>query len=718
MVLYLNSPRTDLVRGINIYEALKKLPLLVLVFFIMLTAWHCVEQSDPIDFDQLINDSWKLRGEEKEQHLIEASTLADSLNHAYGKIRTLFFLGYHYESTRDYTKADSVYRRLVEVTQQHQDLKWEVSTLIQLGQVLTYQRKFIEAEAILEDALPKSMRQPDALLPGYTHQAFALVYQRQGNDKEAIASYEEALKVFEEQEHTAMKIRTLNFLGSEYAVLNLFDLSSEAYLEAATLALADEDTAQYISAIYQSGINLIENEDYEEALNLGKKALALQDQSKDQAKYARIMNNIGDAYLGIYLDGKDESDYDSARYFMQNSLTIKTDLGDKKGRAFTLFNLGRLAAASDNDEAENYFLEAFEIWQQAKDGVNLFNVAMELGGYYLDRSTDDAAAYLQLADSLSINHDNLSQDIAMANLKAQMALKKSNLAGFEIWIGRRDSLSDVFGEMERTISVAGTEVRLQTMELKQTNAQLLKDRANQEKLARLRMWLMIILLGFLLVAIGFLWYIRKRNHQLDRLNQRIKKLKDTVLHSQSNAINLVSALLRLQEKQVSSDDEKRLLREVNGRVAALGGMTQLLYEEQWNHEAGSAAVNLKDYLEEIVTETLTVLPSEEVEVNGNYVSVELISNKALSIGLIINELIINFFKHAHKAGGNRLELSSELQGNQLLIQYKDNGPGINEKATGKSSFGSFMISSLVEDLKGKMSSFSDNGLYYQIKIPV
>lgn len=82
--------------------------------------------------------------------------------------------------------------------------------------------------------------------------------------------------------------------------------------------------------------------------------------------------------------------------------------------------------------------------------------------------------------------------------------------------------------------------------------------------------------------------------------------------------------------------------------------------------------------------------------------VELDVDKAIRIGLIVNELISNAFKHAYTEQAQpRLTIQLKQQQQQLLITIKDNGSGVSTvDVTAEQKFGTRMIAMLVKELKG------------------
>lgn len=693
-----------------------KYQIIVSGILCLLAFSKCQTRVDGIDFKNIISQSWQLRGEQREAFLKENILLADSLNHEDGRVRTRYFLGFFYESFQKFELANAVYLELLDLTQELDNSEWEASTLIQLGQTHIYQGEYLEAEAFLIDALDKSELQSNPKLKGYTYSALGLLYERKSEIGRAISVYQNALDVFRNTLDTTMQIKTLNYLGIQYAALDLSDLSSSSYEKAAKLALSKKDSAQYISSLYQSGINLIKNGEYDKALILSLKAEGLFSQSMDSAKYARILNNIGDAYLGLYSSQRDSIYFDSAFHFMNESLRIKTKINDKKGRAFTLFNLGKLFSKFDVEKSEKYFSEAFEIWRKDKNSLNLSKIAIELVELYLPINLNESNYYLTLTDSLSRQFDNLSQKARIMGLRASIASLSNDLSSYKLYIDKRDSLLSLDGSQKRQKFVAAAEVRLRTLELEKEKELLLETNGLQEDIADFRKLLLVIAIVFLIVIILFLAYSIRKNRNLVHLNERIVNLKNGILHNQFNSFELLRAIFRLEEREAVSSENKSLLTEVNTKIGSLTGLSRILYKEQLKNYAGTSMIDLKEYLESIVPDSMQ-LNNEDLDYHLSIDSITVKSDVALSIGLVVNELCINYIKHAIPNGADQMSIELNELNEKINLHYTDNADLGNQINEGTNTY-SKLVTSLVQDLKGTIITNSAKGIEYKIEIPI
>jgi two-component sensor histidine kinase len=95
-------------------------------------------------------------------------------------------------------------------------------------------------------------------------------------------------------------------------------------------------------------------------------------------------------------------------------------------------------------------------------------------------------------------------------------------------------------------------------------------------------------------------------------------------------------------------------------------------------------------------------------------------DKALPIGLIINELMTNALKYAY-SGTHRPSLNITLteEDTKLVCTIKDNGTGIDEQQwkTTKNSFGKQLITALCKQLRAQQSLVVNAGTQFTITIP-
>jgi len=205
--------------------------------------------------------------------------------------------------------------------------------------------------------------------------------------------------------------------------------------------------------------------------------------------------------------------------------------------------------------------------------------------------------------------------------------------------------------------------------------------------------------------------------KLEEANERIHVLIKEMHHRVKNNLQVVASLLRLQASTIADERLQHAFDESQGRVAAMA----LIHEKLYKGEE-IAKVDMAEYIQELFSELVRL---NDVDDRIGYrtriepgLAFDL--HTMVPLGLLLNELITNSFKHAFTGrdqGLIRLDMHRAEDG-RFVLDYSDDGVGIpQEKAHGESgTLGVSLIESLVDQLNGRLSvEGSDKGTRYHIR---
>ena len=149
-----------------------------------------------------------------------------------------------------------------------------------------------------------------------------------------------------------------------------------------------------------------------------------------------------------------------------------------------------------------------------------------------------------------------------------------------------------------------------------------------------------------------------------------------VNHRVGNSLQIIASLLHLQASSATQEDVKAALTNAMGRVAAVAQVHRRLYT---SHDLKSVLLN--QYLE-------ALLEDLRRSAEGNRMSrltlaadpIEIDPDRAVAIGIIVNELVMNAVKYAYPEGAGPIHVELKPQGDELVLSITDDGVGLNVKA--------------------------------------
>lgn len=207
----------------------------------------------------------------------------------------------------------------------------------------------------------------------------------------------------------------------------------------------------------------------------------------------------------------------------------------------------------------------------------------------------------------------------------------------------------------------------------------------------------------------------------DRINQSLDEkeiLLKEVHHRVKNNLQIISSLLNLQQSQVEDEKLHDLYKSSQSRIKAMALVHEKLYSS-----GNFSAVNFNDYLESIillVKHAYFVQSNVEVFINVTD-KIELSIDQSVPLGLVINEILINSFKHAFKGVENpQIHISCKIEKEILRVEINDNGIGIPEniKFPSDKSLGFELIDSLMLQIDGEIELNRNGGTTFILTIPI
>ena len=211
----------------------------------------------------------------------------------------------------------------------------------------------------------------------------------------------------------------------------------------------------------------------------------------------------------------------------------------------------------------------------------------------------------------------------------------------------------------------------------------------------------------------------KQDDEEIKKNLREKStLLQEIYHRTKNNMQVISSMLKMQARETDNEFVKTTFMELNNKIKAMAMVHQKLYQAK-----DLSNINLKEYVEDLLRllRRSYGVQAKNVNIKLDLEDVFILIDSAIPLGLILNELISNVFKHAfpEKRKG---ELSVSLNQDKdkvINIRLTDDGvgipPGMDLRKT--NSMGLQTMFSLIDyQLNGEVSYETKNGLKWHIKL--
>jgi PAS domain S-box-containing protein len=175
-------------------------------------------------------------------------------------------------------------------------------------------------------------------------------------------------------------------------------------------------------------------------------------------------------------------------------------------------------------------------------------------------------------------------------------------------------------------------------------------------------------------------------------------------HRVKNNLQVITSLINLQSHRVADGAARALFEDTRNRVHAIALLHEHLYRTQ-----DLAHVDVAGYLRGLVQHIAGANRDDQrsITVNVEVRSAVLDIDSAVPVGLIVNELVSNAYKHAFPNGRSEGTITVEIttNGDQTRLCVTDDGGGFPENFALHScnSLGMLLISSLAQQLDGALS---------------
>ena len=185
----------------------------------------------------------------------------------------------------------------------------------------------------------------------------------------------------------------------------------------------------------------------------------------------------------------------------------------------------------------------------------------------------------------------------------------------------------------------------------------------------------------------------------DELQRQHEMLLLEVQHRVANSLQIIASILLLKARNVQSEEARAHLRDVHKRVISVATV-----QRQLQQSSLSSAVDIGPYLTALCQGLTNSMIADEraIVISANSTPCTVTSEHAVSLGLIVTELVINAIKHGFpERRPGHIAVDFVASGSAWRLSVSDDGVGREENGSGKAhvGLGTSIVEALARQLK-------------------
>lgn len=505
-----------------------------------------------------------------------------------------------------------------------------------------------------------------------------LAYLNRADVYNNLENYAAALKDCDTAILYAEKAANNDGLGRIYSIVNSIYQSLKQYPKAlASLDKSDHyfqlaGNRQMTAHNYSERAEiLIQQSEPGKALPLLMEAIAIADSLEDVENLSAYNHSLGSSLFSLHKIDEAENAFNKAMGYV-----VKT--GNTRQQANIYEALSHVELERNNfPKAIAHGLKAYEMIREENDLLREQGIAATLADVY-NKAGDDKEAYRFLKISSTLSDSLVRQQFSKENMQLQNSFEAK--------------------EKDRAIQLLAKDKELQRQKLRQ---QLLLTVASAAVA--------------LLVLIGA-WMLLNRN----RLKQKMKELElrnqiAADLHDEvGSSLSSIHMLSQMATKQSNEFTQKDILERMSSNAKEtmdkMGDIVWMIKPSET--EAGSLKQRMERFAYEICGSKNTEVILQLDELEKTKLSVE----ERKNIYLIFKEAVNNAIKYS---GTEKIEVTTSMQNNQLILQVKDFGKGFDSSIVKKGN-GLDNMRNRAKELNGSLlvHSSENTGTMIELAMPV
>lgn len=490
----------------------------------------------------------------------------------------------------------------------------------------------------------------------------AIVYLKIGNQTKALDYLHKSTSIFIDVKDSNGIVLGYNSIAKIYRDQEDLQRTQE-YLDKALIVAQKLGDSDVLSSVLNSIAGLTKAMgDQEGALEMYREALSVSKNAKNEMKSALILNNLGVIY-------KEMGELEEAKIYFDRAYKITVDNNSSFGKVFTMVNLGEYYLLTKNyDKAFKLTNEAFEISSKTANDEGKYKAVNVLVKIFEEQRLWEKMAYYQ---KILIDYKDKREKQVTEQISQHETIR------FKI---EKESFISENQEVESKYKLEKETQRLNFIYI-------------------IFSIVLVVLITFSSIFYFRLKVSREKNKNITKQSEERKMLLQEVHHRVKNNFQIVSSMLRLQSYKFHNEELRENFEEAVNRINAMAIVHDVIYRQEKFSD-----IDAKTYLERLV-KNLHKTGDCNIMISIDSEEIPFKIETLINLGIALNELITNSFKHAFKDGiaQPKIKISLHVLANKTFeLKYKDNGIGLSEGSY-TSNFGMELIETIFANFEGEIT---------------
>lgn len=204
---------------------------------------------------------------------------------------------------------------------------------------------------------------------------------------------------------------------------------------------------------------------------------------------------------------------------------------------------------------------------------------------------------------------------------------------------------------------------------------------------------------------------------IERQARQLREKSDLLAEVNHRAKNNLQMAIGLLSMQALASEDERVTAALGAAAQRLGYLARV-HELLYQRGGDAQEIELSGFLRDIGSALEEALQRRDVEVVYSVPALTLEGHRAISVGLIVGEAMLNAYKYAFPAGARgRIEVSCACEGELVRLAVRDNGAGFPAEER-RGSLGMRLLRALGRSLGGETLVTGGGGTCVSVAFPL